>query len=104
MDKKTSLRINNRTETTFGIISVCLAVFSILLFISAVYQAAYMLDGREIVIGFIELFAMIACLVGFLFGIVGETRVDKFKNTAHIGIAMNVLIGIFHIIVLFKGY
>jgi len=104
MDKKSSFRINNRKETTFGIAAVVLGVMSFLLFGTAVYQAAYNLQGRELVVGSIELVAILCALVGLLFGIIGETRVDKFKRTAHIGIVLNLIVGLFHIIVLVQGY
>lgn len=104
MDKSSSLKINNRRETVFGIASVSLAIISTLLFMWLVYQTAYHLEGREILLGTIELLALLFALVGFVFGLIGETRVDVFKITAHIGIGLNFIIGIFHIIVLFQGY
>lgn len=104
MDKRTSFRINNRKETTFGIVSIILGAMSILLFFIAVYQSAYHLEGRENVVGSIELAAILMCLIGLLFGIVGEFRPDKFHRTAHVGIGINLLIGIFHVIVLAQGY
>jgi len=104
MDKKISLKINSRRETIFGIASVALAVTSISLFIWLVYQTAYYLTGREVLLGVVELGALLFALVGFVFGIVGETRADAFKVTAHIGIGLNLMIGIFHIIVLIQGY
>lgn len=55
-------------------------------------------------LGLMELVSMLFCLTGLTFGIIGETRTDKFKRTAHIGIGLNVFIGIFHVIVLFQGY
>lgn len=55
-------------------------------------------------LGLMELVAMLFCLTGLTFGMIGETRTDKFKRTAHIGIGLNVFIGIFHVIVLFQGY
>lgn len=104
MDKKTSLRINNRTETTFGIASVLLAVISLILFLTAVYLSAYHLEGRKIVVGIIELVAMLTCLVGLVFGVIGETRVNKFRRTAHAGIIANLAVGVFHVVVLVQGY
>ncbi len=104
MDKRTSFRINNRTETTFGIASIALGVMSILLFLVAVYQSAYNLNGRETIVGSIELAAMLMCLVGGLFGVIGEFRPDKFHRTAHAGIVINLIIGIFHVVVLTQGY
>lgn len=104
MDKRTSLRINNRTETTFGIASVILSVLSLLMFLTAVYQSAYHLEGREITVGVIELIAILLCLAGFVFGIIGETRVNKFRRTAHAGIIANVIIGVLHVIVLIQAY
>lgn len=104
MDKRASLRINNRTETAFGISATVLGALSILLFCINVYITAYHSDGRALIIGFIELVAMLFCLTGLAFGIIGETRIDKFKRTAHIGIGLNVFIGVFHVIVLFQGY
>lgn len=104
MDKRTSLKINNRTETTFGVASTALSVFSIVLFLWVVYQSAYNLEGRELMLGGVELLAMLFCLVGLVFGLIGETRVDKFKLTAHIGIGLNILVGIFHVIVLVHAF
>lgn len=104
MDKKSSFRINNRKETTFGIAAVVLGVMSFLLFGTAVYQSAYHLRGREALIGSIELLAILCALIGLIFGIIGETREDKFKRSAHIGILLNLLVGIFHVIVLIQGY
>lgn len=104
MDKKTSLKINTRTETTFGVASIGLAVFSLILFMIVVYQSGYNPNLNEVVNGLTELVAMLFCLVGFVFGLIGETRMDKFKMTAHVGIGLNALIGILHIIVLIQGY
>lgn len=104
MDKRTSFSINNRTETTFGIASIALGVMSILLFVLAVYQSAYNLDGRETIVGSIELVAMLMCLVGLLFGIAGEFRPDKFHRTAHAGILINAIVAIVHVVVLVQGY
>ena len=75
-----------------------------LLFVTAVYQSAYHLEGREVLVGAIELVAIILCLMGLAFGIIGETRVDKFHRTAHSGIALNLLMAIFHVMVLIQGY
>lgn len=104
MDKRSSFRVNNRTETTFGITSIIFGVVSLLLFFTAVYQGAYNLEGRETVVGGIELAAMMFCLSGLLFGLTGEFRKDTFHRTAHAGILVNVLVGIFHVIVLVQGY
>ena len=104
MDKRTSFRINNRTETAFGIASIIFGVVSLLLFATAVYQGAYYLEGRETIVGSIELVAVIFCLVGLSFGIAGEFRKDKFHRTAHTGIGINFVIGILHVVVLFQGY
>ena len=104
MDKKTSLRINNRRETTFGVASIVLGILSLVLFVIAVYNAAYDLQGNEVTVGVTELIAIIFCLTGLLFGIVGELRLDKFHRTAHIGIATNLIVGILHVFVLVHGY
>lgn len=77
---------------------------SFLLFLTAVYQAAYHSQGRAVVIGSIELVAMLFCLVGLAFGITGEFRKDTFHRTAHVGILVNLLVGIFHVVVLIQGY
>lgn len=99
-----SLKINTRTETTFGVASVGLSVMSLAMFIYSVYQSAYHLEGREVIIGSIELIAILFALVGLLFGLIGETREDKLKLTSHIGIVTNILVGIFHVIVLMHAY
>ena len=77
---------------------------SILLFVLAVYQSAYKLDGRETIVGSIELTAILMCLVGLLFGLAGEFRPDKFHRTAHAGILINLLVAIVHVVVLVQGY
>lgn len=104
MDKRSSLRINNRRETTFGIFSVILAILSGVLFVFSVYKAAFGKTDQVILIGFMELVAMLFCLSGFVFGVIGETRVDRFRKTAHAGILLNGLLGVLHIIVLLNAY
>lgn len=104
MDKRTSLKINNRTETTFGVASTALSILSLVLFLWVVYQTAYASAGREVVLGLVELIAMLFCLVGLVFGLIGETRRDKFRVTAHVGIVLNLLIGILHVTVLMQAY
>lgn len=104
MDKRTSLKINNRKETRFGVASTILSLISLVLFLLVVYQSAYHLEGKEILLGTIELMAMLFCLVGLFFGFIGETRSDKFRVTAHIGIGLNILIGILHVSVLIHGF
>ncbi|MDF1618101.1 DUF6142 family protein [Petrocella sp. FN5] len=104
MDKKTSFRVNNRTETIYGIISIGLGGISLAIFLWAVYQSAYNLEGREVLIGLVELVAMMLCFAGLTLGIVGETREDKLKMTAHFGIALNLIVGVFHVLVLWHAF
>lgn len=67
MDKKTSLKINNRTETIFGLASLSLGIMSLLIFILVVYISAYHSEGKQVLLGVVELGAMLMCLVGFVF-------------------------------------
>lgn len=104
MDKKTSFRVNNRTETIYGFLSLGLGCISFIIFLWAVYQSAYHLIGREILIGLVELVAMMLCFAGLTLGFIGETREDKLKMTAHFGIALNLIIGIFHVLVIWHAF
>ena len=104
MDKKTSFRVNNRTETIYGILSIALGGISLAIFLWAVYQSAFNQVGSEIPIGLAELVAMILCFAGLVLGFIGETREDKLKMTAHFGIALNLIIGIFHVLVLWHAF
>lgn len=104
MDKKSSLRINNRRETTFGIISLTFGALSLFLFIVDVYLAGYHLDGREVLVGLIALGAMLLALVGTMFGIIGESRLDRFRKTAHLGLILNGSLLFLHGTVIIKGF
>jgi len=104
MDKKTSFRVNNRTETIYGYLSIILGGVSFMIFLWAVYQSAYNFTGREILIGLVELIAMVLCFAGLTLGFIGETREDKLKMTAHFGIALNLIVGIFHVLVLWHAF
>ncbi len=104
MDKKTSFRVNNRTETIYGFLSIGLGSISFAIFLWAVYQSAYNLIGREIFIGVIELVAMMLCFAGLTLGFIGETREDKLKISAHLGIALNLIVGVFHFLVIWHAF
>jgi hypothetical protein len=84
--------------------SIGLGIISLVMFLWAVYQSAYNSTDREIIIGLIELLAILFAIVGLTFGLIGETREDKYKRTAHIGIVLNIIVGILHIIVLSNAY
>ncbi|PKM67689.1 MAG: hypothetical protein CVU95_06315 [Firmicutes bacterium HGW-Firmicutes-2] len=104
MDKKTSFRVNNRTETIYGYLSLALGGISFAIFLWAVYLSAYNQVGSEVLIGLIELVAIMLCFAGLTLGFIGETREDKLKMTAHFGIALNLIIGIFHVLVIWHAF
>ena len=75
-----------------------------MIFLWAVYQSAYNFTDREILIGLVELIAMVLCFAGLTLGFIGETREDKLKMTAHFGVALNLIVGIFHVLVLWHAF
>lgn len=106
-DKKIALRLNNKKHTGFGITSFTLSIISLLLFLSAVSFSAFADRGYNstiVTIGLLEIVGAISCLVGIIYGIIGEFSKDTFKIYAHVGISINIVLMIFHLLVLIYGY
>ena len=106
-DKKIALRLNNKRHTGFGISSFFLGVISLCLFLGAIFISA-LVDRTVrtiiITIGMMELVGILLCLVGIVYGVIGEFTKETFKIYAHIGIGINCILMIFHILVLVYGY
>jgi hypothetical protein len=106
-DKKITLKLNNRKETLFGIVALVLGIISLISFLTAVFISAFgnlELYNTKVLIGFIELGAMIISLIGIVFAYVGETTKETLKTYTHIGLVVNIIMMIFHVVVLVHGY
>lgn len=106
-DKKIALRLNNKKHTGFGISSFILGILSLVLFLSAIGISAF--GDRSInsivnAIGCVEIVGSIICLIGIIYGVIGEFSKEMFKTYAHIGIGINLVLMIFHGLVIFYGY
>jgi hypothetical protein len=106
-DKKIALRLNNKKQTGFGIASFALSIISLLLFVSAVLFSAFANRGANniiITIGLLEIVGAISCLIGIIYGAIGEFSKDMFRTYAHLGIGINSVLMMFHLLVLIYGY
>lgn len=106
-DKKNNLKLTTKMHTGFGIISFCLGILSIIFFSIAVTTSAF--DDRSILaiqykIGAMEIVAMILSFVGIAYGFVGESKKDTYKLFAHLGIGINTIALVFHILVLIFAF
>jgi len=106
-DKRNNLKLTTKMHTGFGITSFCLGMLSIILFSVAVTTSAFedrILLSVQYKIGIIEIIAMILSLVGIAYGFVGESKKDRFKLFAHLGIGTNIIALIFHILVIIFAF
>lgn len=106
-NKKMTLKLNNRKESKYGIVSFILGVMALTLFGLAIYASAFRnLEVYEIkiYIGVLGLTSMILTIIGIAFGYIAEKAEDVLKNYAHIGLVINGIMTILHIIVIVKGY
>jgi NADH:ubiquinone oxidoreductase subunit 6 (subunit J) len=106
-DKKITLRLNNKKQTGFGIASFILSITSLILLLCAINLSAFgnRLDNSIVMaIGIIEIIGFITCLIGIVYGFIGEFAKDKIKTYAHIGISSNLFLMIFHAIVIVYGF
>lgn len=106
-DKKITLKLNNRKQTIFGIISFSMGILSCITFLVAVFISAFgNLESynTKMLIGYIELCSIILTITGLVFGYVGERTEDTLKTFAHIGIGINIVFLIIHVIVLLNAY
>lgn len=105
-DKKITLRLNNRKQTGLGIVSFVLGIVSLVLFLSAVGVSAFADRTYNIIltIGILEIIGFIVCIVGIVYGIMGEMTRDTFKTFAHIGLVINLILIIFHVLVMVYGF
>lgn len=106
-ERKSALKLTTKMHTGFGIVSFILGMMSIVFFVIAVFISAFENRGVESVqykIGVFEIAAMLFCLVGIIYGLVGETTKDTYKRYAHLGIIINVLAFILHIMVIVYSF
>jgi hypothetical protein len=106
-DKKSTLKLNTKKHTGFGIASLSLSLASVILFIIAVNISAFWdrnLTSIQIRIGIIEILAILCCLIGIIYALMGLAEKDKYKTYGIMGLGINIVIGIFHIVVLANGF
>lgn len=102
-EKKNNLKLTSKVHTGFGIVSSALGILSIIFFTIAVVTSAF--EDRNILtvqykIGIMETIAIIMSIIGISYGLVGETKKDHYRIFAHIGIGLNVIAMVFHIVVI----
>ncbi|PKM95485.1 MAG: hypothetical protein CVU84_05305 [Firmicutes bacterium HGW-Firmicutes-1] len=102
-DKKNLLRLTTKIHNGHGIVSSILGFLSAVFFGLAVWTSAF--EDRSIIaiqnkIGILETIAIALSLVGIVYGIIGETQKDRFKFFSHLGIVLNAIAIVLHIIVL----
>lgn len=103
-ERKSVLKLTTKMHTGFGFASFILGLLSVIFFISAVFISAF--EDRNMLsiqyrIGIIEIFAILFSLVGITYGVVGETTKDTYKLYAHLGLSINFLAIIFHVLVIY---
>lgn len=103
-EKKGSLKLTTKTHTGFGIASFILGIASIGLFVTATIISAFNLQSQQYQVGIIEAIAILSCVIGILYGLIGESTKETFKIFAHLGLIINILIGVFHLLVLTYGF
>ncbi|GMQ58902.1 hypothetical protein AN1V17_32980 [Vallitalea sediminicola] len=106
-DKKITLRLNNKKQSGYGIVSFILGITSLILFLSAVGISAFTdrgVDSTTLAIGLLEIIGVIACIVGIVYGFIGELSKETFKTFAHIGIGINLILMLFHVLVIIYGF
>lgn len=106
-DKKNILKLTTKVHTRSGIISFILGLLSIVLFCIAVIISAFYDRNTlsiQYKIGIIETIAIILSLVGIVYGVIGETKVENLRLFAHLGVGANVIAIVFHIIVIVFSY
>ena len=105
-EKKITLRLNNRKHTGLGIVSFVLGITTLVLFVTVVMISAFATRNYNIGIGIgiIEIIGFIVCIVGIIYGIMAEMTQDTIKTFAHIGMGINLVVMIFHILVIVYGF
>ncbi len=103
VERKSALKLTTKVHTGFGIASFVLGILSILCFVVAVFVSAFenrMFLTIQYKIGIFEIGAMLFCIVGIAYGIVGETTKDTYKLYAHLGLVINSIAAVLHILVI----
>ncbi|PKM52388.1 MAG: hypothetical protein CVV02_01150 [Firmicutes bacterium HGW-Firmicutes-7] len=102
-DRKNLLKLTTKIHNGYGIISTILGISSVIFFSFAVFASAFE-DRSNIAVqykvGIFETIAMVLSLIGIGYGFVSETKKDRFKLYAHLGIIINSIAIVLHIIVL----
>ena len=103
-DKKGVLKLNTKYHTGFGITSYVIGMVSLILAIIALIMSIIQKDTNTYVVGIMEIISTILCIIGVIFGIIGETTKETFKRYANLGLLLNGIALIYHIMVLIFGY
>ena len=101
------LKLTNKQHTGFGIASFSLGSASAIFFAVASNLTAFSnspLVIRQTSAGLLEAAAIVLCLIGIIYGIIGETTKETYKLFANLGLLLNGVMLIVHIIVLVQGY
>lgn len=105
--KKNNLKLTTKMHTGFGIASFSLGLLSVVFFGIAVTTSAF--EDRSLIniqykIGIMEIIAMILSFIGIAYGFAGESAKDRIKLFAHLGIGINIIALIFHVLVIIFAF
>lgn len=102
IERKRMLKLTTKTHTGFGIASTGIGFLSFLLFVAAVFTSAFGDRGNIVVqyrIGILEIISILFCLIGMVSGFIVETKEENYRLFAHIGLGINSVLLVFHILV-----
>lgn len=106
-DRTAVLNLNTKAHTGLGVASFILSLIAIVFIIAAIWVSS--IYNREIVfnkqiIGISEVISFVVSIGGLALGVAGETTIETIKKYSHIGIVINGILIIIHIIVFANGY
>lgn len=106
-DRKNLLKLTTKIHNGYGIVSSIFGLLSTIFFSLAVGASVFEdrgVIGIQYKIGILEAIAMVLSIIGIFYGIVSETKKDRFKLFAHLGIIVNTIAIVLHIIVLIYSF
>jgi hypothetical protein len=101
--KKDNFKFSGRSHSVKGIISVILAVISLLSIISSSIISAISHGNGGIFLGMIGIVSLVISLVGFILGIKGSLEKEIYYMAPVIGMIMNGLLFLFYFVLYVVG-
>ncbi len=101
---KSKFRINARSESVFGILSIVLNVVALLFFLTGILLLVFYKSTSALMVGSLELLSIILTIIALIFSLVGESRKESFHVTSHIGFGCSLVLLIIHITVVVRSF